>query len=767
MAIKDLIEFIGVKNIAEDIDKDTLMKIGADVCERFLQDQESMKEWADAVDFGLKLIKQELRGKATPWENAANFKSPILTEASLAFGNRASLELLRSKNLVKTDVIGLKTQGASIARQSENIREAKEAAEAQQQAIQQLTEGGGQAPPQTAQELEQLQQQISQQTQLLEERRDGMRDKTERADRITEVMNFQINHEMSEWRKQHKRMLYTLPNVGTMFKKTIFDPLLGRNISHIIHYPDFVANQATTEIETARSFTHILDKSQNEIFENQQAELWLEVDIYPEDSEGDEGSNEKEEVTEATDNPNRFLEQYCFADLDKDGYEEPYIITVHETSRQVVRIVARYDESSIIVTNGNGVVETLVENAQRQARELEEAATLQAQRANVEFIEPQAPDFKKIDLVRIDASQQITKYGFIPSQDGTFLDLGYFHLIGGITMGVNATTNQLIDAGTLANRPMGLLAKGFRKKMGPIKFRIGEWMSTEVQAGQLAGSILPLPIKEPSQTLFALNEKLDAQGRQFAASVDASGQIQANTAPTTALAVIQEQLIPLSALMSRIIDAQSEEFQKLFKLNQKFLDPQQYQEILDDPQADFNADFTSDGFDIVPTANPEMSSKMQRIQMAEVQMSMFDRVLQAQGNPIPLVRNFFDAIGSELTDQVFPDEQRMSAGDQQRLDALRAQTEQQNQLAEQQNQIGQLQVDLLTRAEDRKDFEAQEKAKKNQAEIEKIIIEIDKMNADIILTLEKAETEDVSNQISVYTAQVQERQQLLKSLIGR
>ncbi len=762
MSIKELIKFIGVKNIAEDLDEDTLMTLGSDVRDRFEQDQGSMKDWATAVDFGLALVKQELHPKSTPWEGAANFKSPILTEASLAFGNRASLELLRTKNLVRTDVIGLKTQSQSIARQSQAIDEAKQAVDQQQQAMEQLKEGGGQPKPQTVQQVQGLEQQISEQTQDLEQRQDGMRDKTERADRITEVMNYQINHEMTEWRKQHKRLLYTLPSVGSMFKKTIFDPLLGRNISHIIHYPNFAVNQATTEIETARSFTHILDISQNELVEKQRADIWLDIDLYPEESEGDEGSNEKEEVTDATDNPNRFLEQYCFADLDEDGYEEPYIITVHEMTRKVVRIVARFDDRSIVVSDKNGVVEPLIDNMKRQIDDIVQ----QAQQTGTPPSIPDDPDLTGLSLVRIDASQQITQYGFIPSSDGTFLDVGYFHLIGAITMGVNTTTNQLIDAATLANRQSGFTAKGFRKKMGPISLRPGEFKSTEVPAGQMQNSIMLAPIKEPSQTLFALNEKLDGQGRQFAASVDASGQITAQTAPTTALAVIQEQLIPLSALMGRIIDAMSEEFQKLFVLNQKFLDPEQYQEILDDPQADFNADFNSDGFDIVPTANAEMSSKMQRIQMAEVQMSMFDRVLQAQGNPIPLVRNFFESIGSDLTDEIFPDEQRMSAEDRQRLDALKQQTEQQNQLLQQQNRIGELQVELLGRAEDRKDDELQVKSLKTMTEIDKINREMTKLSAEIILTLEKAESEDVKNQVNIYTAKIEEQQQLLQAARG-
>lgn len=755
MAIKELIEFIGNVNIADDLSEDKLMKIGQDVVDRFTEDLGTMDDWMKAVEKGQELVKQELHSRSTPWPGASNFKSSLMTEASLAFGNRASLELLRQKNLVKSDVIGGRSQAKGISRDQGDVDDALAQIEQQVQQIQEAQEQGQKPDPQIVQQLQKAEQEAQEKGQAIQRRRDALEDKQDRADRVTEVMNYQINHQMKEWRPDQKKLLYVLPNVGAMFKKTIFDPLLGRNISHVIHYPDFAVNQATTHIDTARSFTHILDVSKNKLFENQQSGLWLEAELYAEAEDGDKGSNEDEDVTDSADNPNRFLEQYCFIDLDDDGYEEPYTVTVHEQSRKVVRIIARFDEKSIMTTNEQGLVVSLIDA-------MKAMAVNELKRADAAGVEPELPDeadLKGMKLARIEAAQPITKYGFIPTMDGTFLDLGYFHLMGATTAAVNSTTNQLIDAGTLANRQIGLLAKNVRKKMGPISFRPGQFMSTELSPSELSQGILPMPIKEPSQTLFALNEKLSNDGRAFAASVDASGQITAQTAPTTALAVIQEQLIPLSALMNNIIEAESNEFQLMFRLNQKFIDPQEYISVLDDPDADAHSDFNSQGMDIIPTANAEQSSKMQRIQLAEVQMGMFDRVLQAQGNPIPLVRAFFEAIGSDLVDEVFPDEQRMSREDQQRLDGLRQQQEQSNALAQEQNKLTQLQIDLLTRSEDRKDGEAAVKAEEAQVDNEKKLAEIRAITANIILTLEKAETEDTKNQISAYTAELQALQQ--------
>lgn len=676
MPIKDLLEFIGKQNIVDDVldlkdGEKILSDLGERIRRQFDEDWGSMKDWMDAVDKGIDLMKQEFSPKSTPWDGASNFKSPLLSEASIAFGDKASLEILRMRNLVKADIIG----------------------------------------------------------------RDESGKKKELAKRVTEAMNYQVNYQMEDWRDDQKRMLYVMPNVGCIFKKTVFDPLEGTTAAHIIQYPDFAVNQATTSLKKNRSFTLILDVDLNGMIERQAAEIWRDIDVYPEDSEGDEGSNEAAQTTTAEENPDRFLEQQCFADLDDDGYEEPYIVTIHEQTMTVMRIVPRYDERSFVVKTPEGQVMNLVEVIKRETIRLKEAGKKL----------PEKADLSPFELVRIEPSQQITKYGFIPAPDGTFLDLGYAHLLGAITQGVNSTTNQLTDAGTLSNVGGGFLAKGFRKKMGPIIMRPGVYHATEIPARDMQTGILANPSPEPSDVLFQLNEKLEQQGRTFAAIVDTSGQITANTAPTTALAIIQEALIPTSALIGRVLDGMSKEFQILFDLNKRTFDPELYKKLLDDPNASSAADFNNDSLDIVPTASPEMSSKLQRIQLSAVEMEQIPNVITAGGNPMPIVRNFFERIGSNNLDEIFPEQPT----DEQAKEMARFADAQEleNQLAQQQLELAQLNTEILGREQDRLDAET-------QINIKEAIVGLKKTASEIILNLEKAESEDVKNRINTYTAQV-------------
>jgi len=672
MPIKELMEFIGKQDISEDIPEERLATLGERVRRQFDEDWGSMQDWMNSVDKGVKLMKQEFNTKSTPWDGASNFKSPILSEASISFGDKASLEILRARNLVKADIIG----------------------------------------------------------------KDKTGQKKKLAERVTEAMNYQVNYQMTGWRKDQKRMLYVLPNVGCMFKKTVFDPLEGKAASHIIQYPDFAINQATTSMETSRSFTQILDIDLNGMLDRQDAGIWRDVDVYPKDSEGDEGSNEAADTTDAESNPDRFLEQQCFADLDDDGKEEPYIVTIHEQTMTVMRVVPRYDERSFMVKTPEGRIMNLVEAIKKET----EASVQRGEEL------PALADISKFELIRINPKQEITKYGFIPSPDGTFLDLGYAHLLGAITQGVNTTTNQLTDAGTLRNMGGGFLAKGFRKKMGPIRMKPGQYSSTEIAARDLQTGILSNPNPEPSQVLFALNEKLEQQGRTFAAIVDTSGQIQANTAPTTALAIIQEALISTSALMGRILDGMSEEFQILFDINKRTFDPELYKTILDELEASSAADFNNESLDIVPTATPEMSSKLQRMQLSVVEMEQIPNVVAAGGNPQAIIRNFFERIGSDNIDDIFPEEPTDQQA--QEIARFREQQELANQLQTQQLQLAELQTEILSREQDRLDAETKVK-------IEKAISDITKNMAVNILTLEKAESEDVKNQINKYTTQAQ------------
>lgn len=644
------ITFIPKPNIADLFDDDTLNKVGANVKNGFDADLGSMEEWSTFNDLGLKLVKQEKNAKSTPWEGASNFKSPTLMQAALKFSDRASTELLRQNDIVKTDIIGKDFDG----------------------------------------------------------------EKANSADRVAEYSNFQINIEMEEWRDEHEALIYKIPYDGCSFKKTFFDQRLGRSMSNVVMYPDFVVNNKAKSISRLRRFSEEFSLSHNEILERQNQGIWLKVEIDA--TSDDEKSEDQAEADKMTD----FIEQQGYFDLDGDGYEEPYTFWVVKHSGQVVRIVPRFEPSDVLVKD---------EKNQRAA-ELSSLITPDGL--------PNTDGEREV--VRIKPVNDITKYGFLHDPEGGFLDIGYSYILGALTAATNAITNQLVDAGTMSNRGGGWLAKGFRRKMGNSAFKPFEYKQTGISAQDLKNGIVNHPVNEPSATLFALMQNMIKSSQELSASADLSQTIGANAPATTTLALVQEQQASAGAIILRIYRSMTSEFRKLFTLNSKFLDPQEYQEVLDDPEANFEADFDLRRMNIVPVANPEISSQIQRIQQAQTEVSQAELVQVAGGDIRPIVKNFYEAIGSQRVDQIFPEEepaevlQRLLSENPDLADLI---MEEKGRL----DLLAAAEADRIEREEAREDLKAAS--------------EVDKNKSTEILNLEKAESEDVKNQNSVYTTALQ------------
>jgi chaperonin GroES len=671
LSIQSLIDSIGSLNLADDMDDDDLVEIGSRVKRQYDEDLSSMTDWTSSVQHGIALMKQEYQSKSFPWPGASNYKDPILTEAATTFGDKATLELLRNKDLVGTAVIGRDPEGK----------------------------------------------------------------KKDIAERISEAMNYQVNYDMDGWRDDQERLLYTLPTVGAVFKKVVFDSLEKKCESVLINYPDFVVNQATKSMDKCRSFSHILDITEDEIRVRVNCGKWL--DPLPEQTDhspGDAGSNESEKVIDSIDNPRKWIEQHTYFDLDDDGHEEPYIITFEHSSSKVVRIIPRYDEQSIIVEYDDRYMS------------VSDVIRIEQEKINKEFgIEAAAlmgldippPDLSEYKLIKVVPFVNLVKYGFIKAPDGTFLDLGYSHLLGALTQNINTTTNQINDRTTLNILGGGFLAKEFRIKQGTMSFRMGEYKQTDVAADKLAKGIFPQPLQEPSQTAFQMLSSMQERAGGFVSTVDISGKLQANTAPTTALAIIQEAIIPTTALFRRVLNAASKEFQILFRINQRTFPKYKYTMILADDAADPMSDFNTEMLDVVPTANAEMSSKMHRIQTAQLELEQLPNVIQTGGNGAYILKNYFEAIGSDI-DQIYPEEGSMSPEDQKMQQQLL-------QAQEQQNAIMKQQADILEREQARLDTETQMKVKGMEGDQMKLLAEVREIDAKTQKITEEAQTESMKN----------------------
>ena len=515
-----LTSYLEQVNIAETLDQELLDSIGVEVYQGYKADVDSRKHWEDNLEAWTKLALQVKEEKTHPWPKASNVKFPLLATAAMQFNARSYPTLVPSSgDLVHTEVVGQDPQGM----------------------------------------------------------------KNARAKRISKFMSYQLMKQMKGWDEQMDKLLLILPIVGTCFKKSYWDSVKKRNCSHLIMPKDLVVNYWAKSLEEAERKTERIEMPKRVVQERKNAGIFSKVDLAPPTSQSPSAASgmkqeNLQQLTPGKDDrttPYVILEQHTFWDLDEDGYDEPYIITIEEQSRKVLRIVARFDEKSI-VTGDDG------------------------------------------ELIKIEPVEYYTKYSFIPNPDGGFYDIGFGLLLGPLNESVNTIVNQLIDAGTLSNLQSGFIGKGLRLKMGQTAFNPGEWKVVNATGDDIKKQIFPLPIQQPSPVLFQLLELLVTATKELAsvAEIFVGKMPGQNTPATTTQETVKQGMMLFTAVYKRVYRSLTEEFKKLFRLNSIYLDPKEQTNVLDEPIG--QQDFEQESYDVCPAADPAASSSQEKQQKAQM-----------------------------------------------------------------------------------------------------------------------------------------------------
>jgi chaperonin GroES len=323
-----------------------------------------------------------------------------------------------------------------------------------------------------------------------------------------------------------------------------------------------------------------------------------------------QGMNAPDSVDETT--PYEILEQHTFIDFDGDGYAEPYIVWMRADTKQVLRIVARYFSTSI----------------ERDAQG---------------------------NILRITPETYFTKFPFIPSPDGGFYDLGFGSLLGPLNQSIDTLLNQLIDTGTMANTAGGFLSRGIKLRGGNYNFAPLEWKHVDTTGDDLRKGIMPLPVREPSQVLFTLLNLLINYGERIGGSVDIlSGQNPGqNTAAETTRTMAEQGMKIFSGIFKRTYRSLKDEFRKLYRLNQLYLDG-----IVDynsDTGSNFidADDFAGPVSDVRPAADPNIVSDTQRVTQATALLQL--ATTTPGMNMYEVQKNYLKAMKVTNIEMILPD----------------------------------------------------------------------------------------------------------------
>jgi chaperonin GroES len=181
-------------NIAEKLDEEKLNEIGEECRKGFEQDLDSCDEWQRACEDWLKLAKQCTEEKTYPWPGASNVKYPLLSTAAMQFAARAYPSLVPSDGrIVKAKPIGKDPEAA----------------------------------------------------------------KSQVAEAVSIYMSWQLMYEMDGWEEDMDKLLIMLPIIGTMFKKTYWDPIKKVNCSRLVLPTRLIVDNWTNTLCDAERISEI------------------------------------------------------------------------------------------------------------------------------------------------------------------------------------------------------------------------------------------------------------------------------------------------------------------------------------------------------------------------------------------------------------------------------------------------------------------------------------------------------------------------------
>jgi len=400
----------------------------------------------------------------------------------------------------------------------------------------------------------------------------------DQAERVKEYMNYQITSVMKEYDPEMDQLLFYLPLSGSAFKKVYYDPILQRAVSKFVTSEDCVVNYMATDLESAERITHCIKMTNNEVRKLQVSGFYKDIELPSgevDPSEVREKVNELEGVQKEfanDDDEHEILEMHVNADVpgfeDPKGIKLPYIVTIDKYSQTILSIRRNWNQQD-------------------------------------QFM-------KKISY--------FVHFKFLPGLG--FYGFGLIHMLGGLSRTATSVLRQLIDAGTLANLPAGFKARGMRIRDHDEPLQPGEFRDVDVTGNSIRESLLPLPFKEPSQTLFALLGFAVDAGKSFAAIADMKmGEGNEQNPVGTTLALLERGTKVMSAIHKRLHYGQREEFNLLARVFQLYLPPEYPYQVIGGNRMIKQQDF-DDRVDILPISDPNIFSMAQRITLAQQQLQL-------------------------------------------------------------------------------------------------------------------------------------------------
>ena len=434
-------------------------------------------------------------------------------------------------------------------------------------------------------------------------------EKEQQATRVREFMNFEITEVMPEYFEEFERLLFHLPLFGSAFKKVYYDASEGRPVSEFVPVDQFYVPINAVDLIRADRTTHLIYRSPKDLAREIAAGMYLDLPLPEASPIQRSGIAEKIDTImgfsgDAQHDPEYcLLEQHCFLELPEpfEGpFALPYIVTIEEQSGTVLSIRRNWHEGDEL--------------------------------------------YKKIN--------HFVHYKFVPGFG--FYGLGYIHFLGNLTMTATAAMRSLVDAGQFANLPGGFKARGVRIVGDNDPIGPGEFKEVEATGMDLNKSIIALPYKEPSQTLYNMLQYVAGEGQRFADTTDQVVNDSTNYGPVgTTLALLEASAKFFSAVHKRLHKSQRDEFRILAGINYDYLPDRYPYEIAGGAMVIMRNDF--DGrIDVLPVSDPNIPSNAHRFALSQMVLQLASQAPPGVYDMREVHRRLLAAANINNIDQIMP-----------------------------------------------------------------------------------------------------------------
>ena len=408
-------------------------------------------------------------------------------------------------------------------------------------------------------------------------------EKTARAERKRDYMNWQLTEQIEEFRDEQEQLLTQLPLGGSQYMKLWYDEQKKRPCAEFLPIDRVIVPFSATNFYTAQRATEVHVITEWEFKRRIRTGLYRDVEVIRATMQPDqtaaEKANDKIEGRKYQDNEDgerTVYHVYCHLELEEDGESKgemaPYIMMIDELENECVGLYRNWEDGDDTMTKLDWVVE----------------------------------------------------FKFIPWR-GAYA-IGLPHLIGGLSAALTGGIRALLDSAHINNAATMLKLKGAKISGQSQQVDVTQIVEVEGAPGvdDIRKIAMPMPFNPPSPVLFQLVGYLDKAARGVVTTAEEKiADVNANTPVGTTQALIEQGAAVFSAIHARLHDSQARVLKILGRLNRWYLDDQRKGEIVADLEIE-SEDFRRTT-DVVPVSDPHIFSETQRMAQMQAVLTRADK----------------------------------------------------------------------------------------------------------------------------------------------